>query len=174
MDFLERICPQSLTKKQTLWIDAKGSTPSDARLLLATAEDKNYETQVEVNVGKGNTAGLLLYYSEKAYAGVVSDGKNFTIYRNAENSFTLPNKLGKRFLAKIQNQGNSVRIAVSKDGKEWTTLVENMDVSHCTITTTAASTLYASDCFPPEKAAPASVSSVTVTPSRRKRTWGLT
>lgn len=84
---------------------------------------------MEVNVGKGNTAGLLLYYSEKAYAGVVSDGKNFTIYRNAENSFTLPNKLGKRFLAKIQNQGNSVRIAVSKDGKKWTTLVENMDVS---------------------------------------------
>lgn len=110
-------------------MDAKGSTPSDARLLLTTAEDKNYETQVEVNVGKGNTAGLLLYYSEKAYFGVVSDGKDFTIYRNAENSFTLPNKLGKRFFAKIQNQGNSVRLAVSKDGKEWTTLVENMDVS---------------------------------------------
>ena len=128
--FWKEYAPQSLSfKKQTLWIDAKGSTPSDARLLLTTAEDKNYETQVEVNVGKGNTAGLLLYYSEKAYFGVVSDGKDFTIYRNAENSFTLPNKLGKRFLAKIQNQGNSVRLAVSKDGKEWTTLVENMDVS---------------------------------------------
>lgn len=128
--FWKEYAPQSLSfKKQTLWMDAKGSTPSDARLLLTTAEDKNYETQVEVNVGKGNTAGLLLYYSEKAYAGVVSDGKDFTIYRNAENSFTLPNKLGKRFLAKIQNQGNSVRLAVSKDGKEWTTLVENMDVS---------------------------------------------
>lgn len=128
--FWKEYAPQSLSfKKQTLWMDAKGSTPSDARLLLTTAEDKNYETQVEVNVGKGNTAGLLLYYSEKAYFGVVSDGKDFTIYRNAENSFTLPNKLGKRFLAKIQNQGNSVRLAVSKDGKEWTTLVENMDVS---------------------------------------------
>ncbi len=120
----KNMLPQSLSfKKQTLWMDAKGSTPSDARLLLTTAEDKNYETQVEVNVGKGNTAGLLLYYSEKAYFGVVSDGKDFTIYRNAEKSFTLPNKLGKRFFAKIQNQGNSVRLAVSKDGKEWTTLV---------------------------------------------------
>lgn len=128
--FWKEYAPQSLSfKKQTLWMDAKGSTPSDARLLLTTAEDKNYETQVEVNVGKGNTAGLLLYYSEKAYFGVVSDGKDFTIYRNAENSFILPNKLGKRFFAKIQNQGNSVRLAVSKDGKEWTTLVENMDVS---------------------------------------------
>ena len=128
--FWKEYAPQSLTfKEDILWMKAKGRTPADGRVLLTTAEDKNYETQVEVNVGKGNTAGLLLYYSEKAYAGVVSDGKNFTIYRNAENSFTLPNKLGKRFLAKIQNQGNSVRIAVSKDGKKWTTLVENMDVS---------------------------------------------
>ena len=88
--FWKEYAPQVAQLQETdLWIDAKGSTPSDARLLLATAEDKNYETQVEVNVGKGNTAGLLLYYSEKAYAGVVSDGKNFTIYRNAENSFTL-------------------------------------------------------------------------------------
>ena len=41
-------------------MNAKGKTPADARLLLATVEDKNYETQVEVNTGNGNTAGLIL------------------------------------------------------------------------------------------------------------------
>lgn len=56
-------------------MNAKGKTPADARLLLATVEDKNYETQVEVNTGNGNTAGLILYYNEKAYAGITSDGK---------------------------------------------------------------------------------------------------
>ena len=107
MNFWKEYAPQSLSfKKQTLWMDAKGSTPSDARLLLTTAEDKNYETQVEVNVGKGNTAGLLLYYSRKGLLWSRVRRKKLTIYRNAENSFTLPNKLGKRFLAKIQNQGN--------------------------------------------------------------------
>ena len=80
MDVLERICPESRdpTENRTLRLKAKGKTPADGRLLLATAEDKNYETQVEVTVGKNNTAGLLLYYSEKAYAGLVSDGKTFT------------------------------------------------------------------------------------------------
>ena len=29
---------------------------------LTTAEDKNYETQVEIRTGNGNVAGLILYY----------------------------------------------------------------------------------------------------------------
>lgn len=128
--FWKEYAPQAVSfNQQTLWMEAKGSTPADGRLLLTTAEDKNYETQVEVITGKGNTAGLLLFYNEKAYAGVVSDGKKFIIYRNAEEKIELPNKIGKRFIVKIRNQGNNVRIMVSKDGASWTTLMENMDVS---------------------------------------------
>lgn len=128
--FWKEYVPQTLAfRQQVLWVEGKGDTPADGRVLLTTAEDKNYETQVEVNVGKGNRAGLILFYNEKAYAGVVSDGKKFTIYQNAGKKFELPNKIGKRFIAKIRNQGNNVRIVVSKDGITWTTLVENMDVS---------------------------------------------
>lgn len=128
--YWKEYAPQAVSfKQQALWMEAKGNTPVDGRLLLTTAEDKNYETQVEVITGKGNTAGLLLFYNEKAYAGVVSDGNKFIIYRNAEEKIELPNKIGKRFIAKIRNQGNNVRIMVSKDGASWTTLIENMDVS---------------------------------------------
>ena len=56
-------------------MNAKGSSPADGRLLLITPEDKCYETRVNVQVGKGNKAGLVLFYNEKAFAGVVSDGK---------------------------------------------------------------------------------------------------
>ena len=128
--FWKEYASESLTfDKGMLKMEAKGSTPADGRLLLTTAEDKNYETQVEIHVGKGNTAGLILFYNEKAYAGVVSDGKTFTIYQNAEKKFELPNKIGKQFIARIRNQGNNVGIAVSKDGVVWTTIVENLDVS---------------------------------------------
>ena len=34
------------------------SDPADGRVLLTTAEDKNYETQVEIRTGNGNVAGL--------------------------------------------------------------------------------------------------------------------
>lgn len=122
--------PQCLKfSKNALWLDAKGKTPADARVLLTTVVDKNYETQVEVNVGEGNTAGLVLYYNESAYAGIVSDGKKFIVYRDGKNKLELPNKIGKRFIAKIRNRGNSVRIEVSKEGKDWITLAEKIDVS---------------------------------------------
>ena len=128
--FWKEYAPKSLTLDNgTLWIKAKGSTPANGRLLLTTAEDKNYETQVEINTGNGNTAGLILFYNEKAYAGVVSDGKKFIVYQNTNKQLELPNELGKRFIAKIHNQGNNLRIMVSKDSKEWITLAENVDVS---------------------------------------------
>ena len=128
--FWKEYAPKSLTLDNgTLWIMAKGSTPANGRLLLTTAEDKNYETQVEINTGNGNTAGLILFYNEKAYAGVVSDGKKFIVYQNTNKQLELPNELGKRFIAKIHNQGNNLRIMVSKDSKEWITLAEKVDVS---------------------------------------------
>jgi len=128
--FWKEYVPKSLTFDDgTLWMKAKGSTPANGRLLLATPEDKNYESQVEINVGNGNTAGLVLFYNEEAYAGVVSDGKKFVVYQDADRKKELPNELGKRFIAKIHNQGNNLRIMVSKDNKEWITLAENIDVS---------------------------------------------
>ena len=128
--FWKEYAPKAVTlENQTLRLQAKGKTPADGRLLLATAEDKNYETQVEVTVGKNNTAGLLLYYSEKAYAGLVSDGKTFTVYRHAGQKTEMPNTLGRQFTVRIKNQGNHVSILVGKDGKEWATLAEGIDVS---------------------------------------------
>ena len=128
--FWKEYAPKSLTfKEDILWMKAKGRTSADGRVLLTTAEDKNYETQVEIRTGNGNVAGLILYYNEKAYAGVVSDGKRFYIYRNAEHKTELPNRIGKHFFARLHNCGNRLSVEVSKDGEEWTVLASDMDVS---------------------------------------------
>lgn len=128
--FWKEYAPGSLTlKNHTLSVQAKGKTPADGRKLLTTATDKNYEVQVEIESGSGNQAGLALFYNEKAYAGITSDGKNFTIYSNPQNSRIIPHNLGKRFFLKILNQGNWCTFSASKDGKEWTLLADRIDVS---------------------------------------------
>lgn len=128
--FWNGYAPQAVkTKNGMLSLKAQGSTPADARVLLVTPCDKVYETQVDVEAGKGNRSGLMLYYSDKAYCGVVSDGKTFTVYRTAEEKTELPNRIGRRFTARILNRGNFVTITVSRDGKAWTTLLDNCDVS---------------------------------------------
>lgn len=129
--FWREYAPKAVTQaSNTLTLDAKGTTPADARLLLTTATDKTYEAEVEVNVGSGNRAGLMLFYSEMAYVGVLSDGKTFTVYTDAvSRPQQIPNRLGKRFFLKILNQGNRCTFSVSRDKQDWTVLAGGVDVS---------------------------------------------
>lgn len=128
--FWKKYVPEALHfTSGVMYVDAEGKTPADGRTLLTTAEDKQYETEVEIRLGNRNTGGLILFYNEKAYAGLTSDGKTFTVYQNAEKKCEYPNRLGKHFFARIINRGNRVDIAVSKEGKDWTSLGETMDVS---------------------------------------------
>ncbi len=128
--FWKEYAPKSITiKDNTLSVRAKGKTPADARKLLITPTDKTYMTQVEIQVGKGNQSGLILFYNENAYAGVISDGKSFTVYSDAKNFSTVPNTFGDRFFLNILNQGNSCTFSASKDGNDWIILAQNIDVS---------------------------------------------
>ena len=129
--FWKEYAPKALTFADgEMQVKAKGHTPADGRLLLVTAMDKCYETEVEIALGNGNTGGLLLYYNEKAYAGVTSDGKKCTIYRGEEKPLSVDNQLGSKFRVRILNQGNRLKMSVSADGKAWNVLAENVDVSH--------------------------------------------
>lgn len=127
--FWKEYVPEALAFKDGMMeVKGKGTTVADSRLLLVTATDKNYEVQVEVNVGRSNTAGLLLFYREKAFAGIVSDGRKFIIYKDADSRMEVPNRIGRTFVARLHNHGNLVDVSVSKDGKEWTLLADNIDV----------------------------------------------
>ena len=128
--FWKEYAPASISLKQNiLSLKAKGATPADARLLLATVADKVYETQVEIMLEAGNSAGLILFYNEKAFAGIVADSKNFTVYKDANNRQTVPNTLGKQVFLKIINRGNHCMFLASNDNQTWKTLAANVDVS---------------------------------------------
>ena len=128
--FWKEYAPESLSfGKDGMSVKAKGKTPADGRLLMVTATDKNYELTTEITLGKGNTGGLLLFYDEKAYAGVASDGKTFTIYRNGEKTETMPSDYHKHFHLRLLNRANRVILSASKDGKSWEELATDIDVS---------------------------------------------
>lgn len=116
-------------ENNSLYLKSKGADPKDAQLLLTTATDKNYKIQVELTVGKGAVGGLILFYNENAFAGISSDGKQFSIYLNADKQITQPNKLGSHFFLKIVNTKNVCDIQVSKNKKSWETIYSGLDVS---------------------------------------------
>ena len=128
--FWKEYAPESLSfGKDGMSVKAKGKTPADGRLLMVTATDKNYELTTEITLGKGNAGGLLLFYDEKAYAGVASDGNTFTIYRNGEKAETMPSDYHKHFHLRLLNRANRVTLSASKDGKSWEELATDIDVS---------------------------------------------
>jgi beta-xylosidase len=112
-----------------LHLEAKGKGPKDARLLLTTATDHAYEIQVEVSVTQGTTGGLVLFYSEKAFAGIVSDGRQITVYENDDKPVQHPDSFGEHFFVKIVNWSNICDLLASGDGKTWKTLRQGLDIS---------------------------------------------
>jgi beta-xylosidase len=121
--------PKSITlENNSLTLVAKGTGPKDAQLLLTTATDNSYEVEVEVTLDKGSIGGLLLFYSEKAFAGINSDGAQFTVYENADQSVQHPNPFGNHFFVKIINKQNTCDLLASSDGQKWVTIQSGVDV----------------------------------------------
>lgn len=122
--------PKAYSQKDgRLWVEAKGTTVADSRLTMVTTTDKCYESTVDVLLKGKTQGGMLLFYRETVFAGILSDGKTFSTYTSANDVKTVKNKYGKRFKVKTINKGNKVTFKVSKDGSLWETLAEGVDVS---------------------------------------------
>lgn len=132
MGWKENLSANVKVGKGSMTMPGKGASPENARLALITAQHDNYAIQSEVVVGKGNKAGVVLFYNEKAYAGLVSDGKKFYLYEKAGEGVSLDAPQGVkagRFYVRLENHSNSVDIMLSADGKNWKMAKEGLDVS---------------------------------------------
>jgi beta-xylosidase len=116
-------------ERNHLSLQATGSDPTNARLLLMTATDHAYEVEVDVTVPSTGTAGLILFYSEKAFAGIASDDRNFTLYRDAAQTTSEANPFGGHVHLKIINRQNRCDFLARGDDTPWTFLLRDVDVS---------------------------------------------
>ena len=111
-----------------LILPGKGNTLADGRLMLITPQHKNYEVKVTVQSDRNAQSGLLLFYNEKGFTGVTTNGKNIFVYVNSELKSTKANTLGKSVTFRIHNKANKAFIYASNDGKSWMTLAENIEL----------------------------------------------
>ena len=117
-------------KKGVLIMPGRGTTPQDARLMTTIATDVEYAIETEVTVGKkDNQAGLLLYYCEKAFAGLTTDGKTFAIYKSATEKEEQPNTLGRTLRIRLLNHASTLDILVSHNGTDWQALAQGVNIA---------------------------------------------
>ncbi|HKJ40480.1 MAG TPA: family 43 glycosylhydrolase, partial [Sunxiuqinia sp.] len=102
-----------------LHFKAEGDNPGNSAPLLCVPQDESYEIQVKYELVGDVKGGLVLFYDESMYAGLVTDGQKFTIYRRGQALGAGTNAMGRTGYLKIQNVENTVTFCYSADGKKW-------------------------------------------------------
>lgn len=103
-----------------LVLRASGTSPKDSPPLTFVTGDHAYEMEVEVELGGGASAGLMVYYNERLFAGLgMSDGNLLELLRGEVSKFEKPKTIGKRFFMRLRNDHHVVTVWHSPDGKQW-------------------------------------------------------
>ncbi len=113
-----------------LSITGKGSNAADGRLLMITAQDMNYEVTADVVPGAQCTGGLLLYYNEKAHAGITISDRAANVVLNNHVLSTHPLPPHSACALRIRNNQGHAQLAISLDQRHtWQVIADDLDVS---------------------------------------------
>lgn len=103
-----------------LVLKAHGTGPADAFPLALIAGDQAYEIQIDIDRDPGATAGLLLFYSSRLYAGLGFSDTNTILH-----SYGLDRPQGRlegvdrRVSIRLRNDRHIVSMWYSTDGSTW-------------------------------------------------------
>lgn len=111
-------------------VKGKGKTPRDCNPLAAISGDPHYEITAEIEITGGAEAGLILFYSRRAYVGLGSNGATFAFPTTGPGkTFGAPEAgVGRRFHLRLVNDRDVATFYHSGDGKSWT-LFRSVEVS---------------------------------------------
>ena len=113
-----------------LHLAAKGSAPSSGSPLLLIAGDTSYRFECDIEIDPGCTAGLVLFYDDKLYAGLGFDADRFVTHQYGIERARPANPHGRRMKMRVTNRAHIVAIHTSGDGgKSWQRFDRGMEVS---------------------------------------------
>jgi xylan 1,4-beta-xylosidase len=86
----------------SLVLRADGTSPKDSPPLTLVSGDQAYEVEVEIDADPGASAGLLVFYHERLFAGIGMSGEHLLEFLRGENNWHI------------------VTVWHSADGRQWT------------------------------------------------------
>lgn len=108
----------------------KGLAPSSGSPLLLTVGDRAYQFECDVEIAPGGTAGLVLFYDDRLYAGLGFDEKRFVTHQYGIERGRPANPHGRRMRIRVTNREHIVAIHTSGDGGQtWRRFDRGMEVS---------------------------------------------
>ncbi len=117
-------------ENRSLVLKAKGTAPRDSSPLEFVCGDQAYEVEVEIEIGAGTSAGLLLFYNSRLYAGLGFSERQFIMHRyGTERNLPKPDQIGNGLFLRLTNDRHIVTIRYSVDGTKWEKFGTQMEVS---------------------------------------------
>jgi xylan 1,4-beta-xylosidase len=118
------------TEGGTLFLAGKGAAPSSGSPLLLTVGDRSYSFECDIELAPGATAGLVLFYDDKLYAGLGFDSKRFVTHQYGIERGRPVNPHGSRMRIRVTNRNHIVSFHTSGDGgRSWQRFDRGMEVS---------------------------------------------
>ena len=114
-----------------MFVRGKGSTPADCSPISCIVGDQRYQFECDVEPGRDNEAGLLLFYNRRLYAGLGFSSAGTVMHRYGlqRPGALLPGMLG-RVRMRLTNDSNILTIHTSADGgNSWRKYEPQMEVS---------------------------------------------
>ncbi|MEO8681719.1 MAG: family 43 glycosylhydrolase [Vicinamibacterales bacterium] len=117
-------------ENKSLVLKGRGKSPADSSPLWFVTGDQAYEIEVEIDADPGATAGLLLFYNQRLYAGLGYSATNFIMHSyGLDRPQAKPAHIGRTLHLRLRNDRHIVTIDYSVDGQHWDRYDRGMEVS---------------------------------------------
>ena len=112
-----------------LEIKAKGDSISNSSPLLCNPSHHSYTAEVEMTIEGNAIGGLVLFYSERASSGILTDHQNILANINGWQFVTEHNVVDRHVYLRMKNINSTVDLFYSLDGENWIKIENSLNIS---------------------------------------------
>jgi xylan 1,4-beta-xylosidase len=110
-------------------IKAKGNSVAESSPLLCMPSNYSYIAQVELETEGDAIGGLVLFYSHKAYSGILADNKNILANLRGWQFATEKEAIKNHVFLRLKNIDGTVDMYYSINGENWIKIENSVEVS---------------------------------------------
>ncbi|MCW3787924.1 family 43 glycosylhydrolase [Plebeiibacterium sediminum] len=116
-------------ENNSIVINGKGGSVADCSPMLCIPEDHAYTAQVELEVEGDAVGGMVLFYNERAFSGILADKENVLANLRGWQFATESNVLKRYVFLRLKNINNTVDMYYSLDGEQWNKIENSFEAS---------------------------------------------
>ncbi|MGJ5643267.1 family 43 glycosylhydrolase [Formosa sp. S-31] len=113
----------------SLEVKGKGNGVANCSPLLAMPANHSYTADVELEIEGEAIGGLVLFYNESAFSGILADKENVLANLRGWQFPTERNVIKRHVYLRLKNTNNLVDMYYSLDGKEWLKIENSFDAT---------------------------------------------